>query len=270
MKKIILKLGILFLTMLTLSPTLTTVSAEGIKNLKDPKAEDESSVTFNVINNTTVEIDNNRLEEIGYNQFIVEEHGTKYEQEFFIESNIVRIDSDYFDLEEYILALDNDTYSITEALNSLKPLYLEKVPTQEEHTITNQLNENNIRETYSRTLPRTGYGPLRYAGNRRKTNMLITATAAAGAALKAYLFPGAAVASGIAFAKTVISKAITAGLISHGTQAITSNVYYNIYQATHKKTYGAVKEKRVPYTQIQNKKIYGSSYTWYFWSTRPY
>src|SRR5699024_2503244 len=177
------------------------------------------------------------------------------------------------DLDEYLLALNNDTYSTTEALEVLNPISIDDI-TLEQKYVSGENNSNNNQFDFSlapaATLPTTGYGTLRYVGNRKKINMLITATAAAGAALTAFLFPAAGAATGIAFAKAVLSKGIAAGVIAYGTQAITSNVYYDIYQALHNSNNGAVKEQRRPYTQIQNLKIYGNSYTSYFWSVRPY
>lgn len=38
----------------------------------------------------------------------------------------------------------------------------------------------------------------------------------------------------------------------------------DIYQAIHKTKVGAVKERRRPFTKIQNRKIYGDSCTTYF------
>ena len=47
-------------------------------------------------------------------------------------------------------------------------------------------------------------------------------------------------------------------------KAITTNVNYELYQALRKTVLVAVKEQRKPYTQIQNIKFYGNTYTTYF------
>lgn len=222
-----------------------------------------SDVTF--IDENTVEFkDGSSVESTGYNQFTIVENETVFEQEFFVESNVIKINEKYYNLDQYMEALKTDTGSVTEALQNIIPIELTSSPRQ------TSASENNDMIQIRATLPKTGYGPLKYGGIRKKINMKVVATAAAGSALVAFLFPGAGVALGVAFAKTVIAKGIAAGVISYGTQAITTNVYYELYQALHKTVLVAVKEQRKPYTQIQNKKFYGDTYTTYFWGSRPY
>ncbi|MFL2095290.1 hypothetical protein [Marinilactibacillus psychrotolerans] len=232
------KYGILFLMTLILSPIFTPST---IVMAEENRKSEITSVASD---------DGSQLEVIGYNEFLIQEGDKKYVQEFFVEANVVRIDDDYYNLDDYMNSLNNETYSITEALESLTPIELELTPSQQENTTTleSKVLTKNGNNSYSimanSTLPKSGYGKETKVATRKKTNMLITATAAAGAALIAFLFPGAGTAVGIAFAKTVLAKAAAAGVISHATQAVTSTVYNDIYQAIHKTKIGAVKKRK--------------------------
>ena len=273
MKNKYIKAGVALLCVVTLStviaPTVTTMAAELDKTETEIIQQDNGTIDVNpevaFVDENTVQFgDDSAVESTGYNQFTILENGNVFEQEFFVESNIIKINESYYDLDQYVEALKTDTVSVTEALQNIVPIELTSSPSQE------NTSENANTMQMRATLPKTGYGTLKYAGVRQKINMKVVATAAAGAVLVAFLFPGAGAALGVAFAKTVIAKGIAAGVIAYGTQAITTNVYYELSQAFHKTTSGAVKEQRKPYTQIQNKKFYGNTYTTYFWGSRPY
>lgn len=254
MKNTYIKAGVVLLCSFTLStiiaPTLTTLAAESnhVKTTNLKSINDKQDF---------IDIGDDSLKEISYNKFIIEENGLVFEQEFFVESNIIEINEVYYDLDQYILALNNENASVSEALNNILPLELSSPP--------KQLNIT----TFRATLPKTGYKPLQFAGSRKKISMVHAVSVGAVAALTAFLFPGAGVAITTAYVKNVLAKGIAAGVLSVGTQSFTATAYYDIYQAFHKTTIGAVKEQRKPYSEIQNRKFYGNTYEFYFWATRP-
>lgn len=280
-KKKYIKSGVALLCAATLlsviTPTATVVAAEmdnGIvgeveQNITTPDIfsedfdmkeyiEEDTDMTY--VDDNTVIFGEDVVETTGYNKFTIQENDVEYNQEFFVDSNIVKINDMYYDLDQYIAALHTETATVTEALQIISPIELESSPKQD-NTGTMQARA---------TLPKTNYNGLKYVGVRKKINMAIVAIGAGAAALTAFFAPGAGVAIGAAFAKTVLSAAVKAGLISAVTQYFTTDVYYELYQATHKTVSGAIKEQRNPYTKIQTTKIWGRAFTRYFWSSRPY
>src|SRR5699024_10730706 len=116
-------------------------------------------------------------------KFTIQENDVEYNQEFFVDSNIVKINDMYYDLDQYVAALHTETSTVTEALQTISPIELESSPKQD-NTGTMQARA---------TLAKTNYNGLKYAGVRKKINMAMVTVGAGAAVLTAFISPGAGV-----------------------------------------------------------------------------
>lgn len=206
-----------------------------------------------ILNSET--IDRSSLRELSANHFLIQEGNNIYDQEFFVDANIVRINGRDYNLTSYMNVLTQGPATITDVSNRLVAL---------PNTDTS-LTNNSIK--LRRTLPTTGYSSLLYLNTRKKVNMTYVATSAAAAVLGAFLKASPSVSMGII--KRALKSAIKAGVISYGTQKMTTTAYYDLYQAYHKTVSGAYKEQRRPFVKFGGKKYYDINITYYFWSVRP-
>lgn len=192
---------------------------------------------------------------LGNNRFRIVEGIKTFDEEFFIDANIVRINGQDYILSEYISALNNDDFSATKALATISPMPF----------INTSLT--NLRIEPRAVLPTSGYYAMGLVTTRKKINMVLALSTAALTAIAAFLTGGVSLAKD--FVKGVIKKGISAGVIAAGTDHMTTTAYYDLYQAMHKTVYGAVKEMRKPFIKIGSIKLYETSYTYYYWSVRP-
>lgn len=123
-----MKIGILISTIITLMtiimPPISVLASETPNNFDN---DDINYDNIELYDNDSIKVGNDRLTKLNYNHFIVEENDVVFEEVFFMKTNIIKINDMYYDLDEYLLALNNDTYPTTEALEVLNPISIDAI-----------------------------------------------------------------------------------------------------------------------------------------------
>ncbi len=206
-------------------------------------------------------IEDNIITEISTENLIkykVTEDNEVFDLIFDLEAEEVTVGYEVYDLDVYVEAIYEVEGTIKESISQITPKYL-----------NNSYSKENPLISPMQTLPTTGYGTLRNLGTYKKIDMKIGLLIGLLTLIATFATRGD-VESAREFARSALTEAVSAGIISSVSETFLSDVYYILYQAMHKTVVGAVKEERKPYTLIQSKRIYGPTKTSYFWSERPY
>ncbi|WP_225048073.1 hypothetical protein [Lacticaseibacillus kribbianus] len=200
-------------------------------------------------------VDHSSLKELGFNHFEITEDGKTYDQEFYPAYDTVSVNGTYYQLGQYYDVLAKSDGTLTDSLKHLTPM------------INQNQQVTNLTLSRRTALPTTGYSSLIYIKTHKKYDMKMILSSAAEGAVGVFLGGGVGVAK--VLIKNALKAAVAGGLIESVKQSFTTTAYYKQYQAYHKTVYGAVKEQRKPFVKVYGKTVYGSAYTYYFWSVRP-
>lgn len=254
------------------SPIANTVSAmerETIESRVEYTVYDEATITndlgYDSTIKTIINADNTR-------SYIINECGIEYKIYYDFENETVTIDDfQTYTLDNFFTAVNNqsDSFKMRKPSSLLEELKV--FETIDSNTIISHTNvqpsDPNISEINNKSYPTTGYGKEYSAGTNKKLSMTIALSGAAVGAVAEFIFTGQ-VSLSKAYLTTVLKAAVKGGIIATITDSFRGDQYFDKYQSFHNTT-SAVKERRAPYTKVQNATFYGDSFTWYFWSSRP-
>lgn len=221
-------------------------------------------------------------------KYLVEESDISYEIEYDLKNYVVTVNGKTYTFDDYQNAaikeieFKSNNIKTENSINGIQTkdskniiTFLSEYKTIEKPKLTKDSTsimsiQDSVGIMYDDAIPpTTGYGNEYFVGNVKKLNFKLGLTSALLTAAAAFFTSG-----NITDARTrvqgILQKAITAGIISAGTNYIAGgNAYYSKYQSHHK-TLPATKERRVPYYEIGSYRFYEQSWTHYFWYSRPF